>query len=107
MKLTDLVPRLDLCRRIPLGTFYDSYLVWSYSCDKRDRVPFVEERDMIEHCRRDMVNAPDVFPAPTLSEILNFAHNDGIIFGGTTTEIIMQTGSADFALEKLVAIKWW
>ena len=54
-----------------------------------------------------MVNAPDVFPAPTLSEILNFAHNDGIIFGGTTTEIIMQTGSADFALEKLIAIKWW
>ena len=102
-----LVPHLDLCRRIPADYFDDSYFVWSYSCDKRDTRPFVEERDIIQTCRRDMVNAPDVFPAPTLSEILNFAHNDGIIFGGTTTEIIMQTGSADFALEKLIAIKWW
>ena len=76
-KLKDLVPELELCKQIPEGAFADSALVWSYSCDKRKTEPFVEERDCIDFCRRDMVNAPPVYPAPTLEEILS----ELILFG--------------------------
>lgn len=65
-----LVPELDLCKQIPTGVFDNSVLVWSYSCDKHKTEPFVEERDCIDFCRRDMVNAPPVYPAPTLQEIM-------------------------------------
>lgn len=70
MKLEDLVPDLELCKQIPEKNFAYSALVWSYSCDKRKTEPFVEERDCIDFCRRDMVNAPPVYPAPTLAEIM-------------------------------------
>ena len=69
-ELENLVPDLELCRKIPKGAFADSVLVWSYSCDKRKTEPFIEERDCIDFCRRDMINAPPVYPAPTLAEIL-------------------------------------
>lgn len=65
-----LVPELDLCKQIPAGAFDYSVMVWSYSCDKRKTEPFVDERDCIDFCRRDMINAPPVYPAPTLDEIL-------------------------------------
>ena len=68
--LKSLVPPLDLCKQIPEGAFTNSVFVWSYSCDKRKTEPFLDERDCIEFCRRDMVNAPPVYPAPTLQEIL-------------------------------------
>lgn len=68
--IKDLVPDLDLCKQIPPGVFENSALVWSYSCDKRKTEPFVEERDCIDFCRRDMINAPPVYPAPTLAEIM-------------------------------------
>ena len=64
------MPDLELCKQIPEGAFADSALVWSYSCDKRKTEPFVEERDCIDFCRRDMINAPPVYPAPTLKEII-------------------------------------
>ena len=70
-----LVPSLDLCKQIPEGQFSRSVFVWSYSCDKRKTEPFLDERDCIEFCRRDMVNAPPVYPAPTLQEILAEFHN--------------------------------
>ena len=65
-----LVPPVDLCQQIPEGAFTNSVFVWSYSCDKRKTEPFLDERDCIEFCRREMVNAPLVYPAPTLQEIL-------------------------------------
>ena len=68
--LESLVPSLDLCKQIPEGAFTNSVFVWSYSCDKRKTEAFVDERDCIEFCRRDMVNAPPVYSAPTLQEIL-------------------------------------
>ena len=68
--LEKLVPKLDLCKQIPPGAFENSALVWSYSCDKRKTEPFIEERDCIDFCRRNMVNAPPVYPAPTLAEII-------------------------------------
>lgn len=107
MKLTDLVPRLELCERIPAGFFENSLYVWSYNCDKRDKVPFVEERDMIEHCRRDMINAPDIYPAPTLAEVLQAIHRQEITLGLTTQTIIIETGDVNFALQKLINIKYW
>ena len=67
--LESLVPPLELCRKIPEGQFSRSVFVWSYSCDKRKTEPFLDERDCIEFCRRDMVNAPPVFPAPNAIEI--------------------------------------
>ena len=68
--LESLVPPLDLCKQIPEGAFTNSVFVWSYSCDKRKTEPFLDERDCIEFCRRDMVNAPPIYPAPTLAEIM-------------------------------------
>ena len=68
--LESLVPPLELCREIPEGKFEESVLVYSYSCDKRDEKPFLDTRDCVELCRKDMINAPPVYPAPTLEEIL-------------------------------------
>lgn len=70
MKIENLVPPLELCKLIPAGGFADSVFVWGYSCDKRDTTPFVDERDCVEFCRRNMTNAPPMFPAPTLQEIM-------------------------------------
>lgn len=69
--LENLVPPPELCKLIPDGEFADSVLVWSFSCDKRIKEPFVDERDCVEHCRRNMVNAPPSYPAPTTDEILD------------------------------------
>lgn len=66
----DLVPPLELCKLIPAGEFNNSFFVWGYSCDKRNKEPFVDYRDDIEYLRRNMVNAPDLYPAPTLQEIM-------------------------------------
>jgi hypothetical protein len=76
--LEKLVPKLDLCKQIPPGAFENSALVWSYSCDKRKTEPFIEERDCIGFCRRNMVNAPPVYPAPTLAEIMATMHYPGV-----------------------------
>ena len=74
MRLEDLVPSLELCKQIPAGAFEDSVFAWSFSCDKRNKEPFVDRREDIEFCRRGMVNAPPVYPAPTLAEILSDAN---------------------------------
>ena len=60
MKIEDLVPPLDLCKRIPAGHFEDSALVWMTN---HGDSPIVEPRRY----------APEEFeecPAPTLEEIL-------------------------------------
>lgn len=69
-KLEKIVPPLELCKLIPAGKFADSVFIWGYSCDKSNTEPFVDERDRVEYCRKNMVNAPPVFPAPTLHEIM-------------------------------------
>ena len=77
MKLEDIVQPLELCKKIPAGEFNNSFFVWGYSCDKRNKKPFVDYRDDIEYLRRNMVNAPDLYPAPTLQEILeDLPHDD-------------------------------
>jgi len=57
-KLEDLVPPLDLCKRIPEGAFAESALVWVSDYENW----YVVERDVAD---------PDIaIPAPTLEEIL-------------------------------------
>lgn len=63
-------PRWTCAGRFRKDSSLDLFFVWSYSCDKRKTEPFLDERDCIEFCRRDMVNAPPVYPAPTLQEIM-------------------------------------
>lgn len=70
MNLDDIVPPLELCKLIPVGEFEDSVFIWGYSCNKMNTEPFVDERDCVEYCRKNMVNAPSMFPAPTLEEII-------------------------------------
>ena len=58
-KLENLVPTLDLCKRIPAGAFVDSALIWFF--DGNDWWVNVREFD----------SQPDYeYPAPTLAEIL-------------------------------------
>lgn len=70
MKLEELVPPLELCKLIPKGEFEDSCFAWACSCDKRVIEPFVDCRKYIEFCHRNVANAPAVYPAPTLEEIM-------------------------------------
>ena len=61
--LEDIVPPLELCRKIPKGEFADSALVW-HSGDYFKS--YVEER-----CEGDVEHRWfGIFPAPTLAEIL-------------------------------------
>lgn len=70
LNLEELVPPVELCKQIPEGEFAGSVFVWSYSCDRRNTEPFVDRREDVEYCRRDLLNAPPVHPAPTLEEIM-------------------------------------
>ena len=71
-----LVPPFELCRKIPAGSYFEeSFFAWSFHCDKRIKQAFVDRRTDIEYCRRNMVNAPPIYPAPTLQEILQKLHN--------------------------------
>lgn len=70
MNIETLVPPLELCKLIPEGEFENSFFIYSYSCDKRITEPFLDRRDDTEYCRKNMVNAPSIYPAPTLQEIL-------------------------------------
>ena len=58
-KLEDIVPPLELCRRIPAGRFEESALAWG-----RD----VNEGEFFVSPREDIIDI--VSPAPTLAEIL-------------------------------------
>lgn len=66
--LENLVPSLELCKKIPAGEFKDSVLVWkerrSFSCD--DLVKIREPEDISYKVESAEVN---YFPAPTLEEI--------------------------------------
>lgn len=123
MSLKDLVPPLELCKLIPAGEFEDSVFVWGYSCDKRNTEPFVEERDCLEFCRKKMVNAPPMFPAPTLKEIMRNTSTRGDSYfckfydGGDRYEPSWSIGDCEHDLyykngyegenPELLALRWW
>lgn len=62
-ELKDIVPPLELCKRIPAGAFEDSALVWTVH-----GVRSVEELSRLEFCK-DLPIRKMTFPAPTLAEI--------------------------------------
>lgn len=91
MKLEELVPPLELCKKIPAGEFADSAFIW----DKTTSIGFWDGEDKdgnhiggfgkIPHnkyrlrqnysdrCRKHIKDQDielDIFPAPTLEEIL-------------------------------------
>lgn len=62
-KLKNLVPPVDMCKRIPAGEFEDSALVWVYGNTQNPDEVFVEPRRYAidnTHC-----------PSPTLEEVLD------------------------------------
>jgi hypothetical protein len=109
MKLEELVPPLELCKLIPKGEFEDSCFAWSYPSDKRKTEPFVDYRKYIEFCRRNIVNSPDVCPAPTLEEITKELGHFIVSCFDSGYSIEITTGwdcvSADSAVEG--AMKLW
>lgn len=70
--LTDLVPPLELCKKIPAGEFADSALVRrvpNSSFPLEDEFFEIHERDKCESWMKDKQ-----IPAPTLDEILDELH---------------------------------
>lgn len=100
--LDDLVPPLDLCKRIPAGEFEDSVFVWWGACVyPRIKPGGGMHMDEIWHKR-------DTIPAPTLAEILErlpshykvrmkYPRDDKLVysvFGGGIIESDMNAASA-------------
>ncbi|MBQ9502856.1 MAG: hypothetical protein IJU70_11915 [Lentisphaeria bacterium] len=76
--LETIVPPFRMCKAafdLDPEAFSGSVFAWSLPCDKRKTEPFVDRRDDIGFCRRDLLNAPPVYPAPTLKEILADLYN--------------------------------
>ena len=69
MKLEDLVPPLEMCKRIPEGAFADSALVWLRESGHSGSFYIAERNDYLDRVKR--------IPAPTLEEILR-----GLTAGG-------------------------
>lgn len=69
-ELKDIVPPLELCKRIPAGEFEKSVLVWRErigNISRDDRIKIREPEDISYKVESAEVN---YFPAPTLAEIL-------------------------------------
>ena len=85
-KLEDIVPPLELCKQIPQGTLPDSSLVWTRDVGKSEF--YVAIREDVEFCRLGMINAPPLFPAPTLAEILDELGNKTVcLYDGIRYEV--------------------
>ena len=70
-KLEEIVPPLEMCKRIPEGAFGDSALVWfghSRPVETLDVVPRNELGPVCEEFLRKGLRVK--FPAPTLAEIM-------------------------------------
>ena len=74
MKLEDLVPPLEMCKRIPAGEFEGSALVWVTCGDVRPIYRAVDKR----HYPYIPEEGALVWPAPTLAEILNELAKSGV-----------------------------
>ena len=66
--LENIVPSLELCKKIPAGEFEDSALVWETYYSKYSIKPVVIDRKTSESTPHEFVE--NVYPAPTLEEIL-------------------------------------
>lgn len=69
MTLEKLVPPIELCKKIPTGEFVDScFLFVPLSNGKEWKI--IKRTTMLEACNKN------VYPAPTVTEILNVLWND-------------------------------
>ena len=81
-KLEDIVPPLELCKRIPAGKFEKSVLVWT-----AHGVRSVEELSRLEFCKNLPIRKM-TFPAPTLEEILDELGNKTVcLYDGIRYEV--------------------
>ena len=103
-ELKDIVPPLELCKRIPAGAFEDSVLVWVFDHQKArkyfpetnedDRFFYVENREFVEDTIMSFakcgvgnwINRPPMISAPTLAEIRRELRNLSVhVIDGTIT----------------------
>lgn len=93
-ELKDIVPPLELCKRIPAGKFEESVLVWKHHeiffrgidiMDQTDRVTFRadEQNDIVS-----TYSSTRYYPAPTLAEILDELGNKTVcLYDGIHYEV--------------------
>lgn len=77
MKIEELVPSLELCKKIPAGEFEDSVLCWvdeGHSCVLPDDVIPPKQHPFVE-LRRYTIQGDEI-PAPTVAEILKVLWDD-------------------------------
>lgn len=67
-KLESIVASLELCKKIPAEEFTDTALVWETYYSKYSIKPVVIDRKTSESTPHEFVD--NVYPAPTLDEIL-------------------------------------
>jgi len=67
MTVENLVPPLELCKQIPAGEFAESAFVWTQETAATKQW-YVAHREDVVFCRKNLGNAPPVYPAPTLAE---------------------------------------
>ena len=60
-KLENIVPSLELCKKIPVGEFEDTALVWVYDMDGLE---MVMPREVVQF------KGIEIYPAPTLEETI-------------------------------------
>lgn len=71
MKIEELVPPIDLCKKIPAGEFADSALCWvdkGHACVLPDCVIPPEQHPFVE-LRRYTIQGDEI-PAPTLQDLI-------------------------------------
>ena len=80
-KLESIVPPLELCKRIPEGEFEDSALVWGYDdvvgflcrtsgCEQIHKKEWQLEHNHPRKIAIRRKSGHEIYPAPTLAEIL-------------------------------------
>ena len=80
-KLESIVPPLELCKRIPAGEFEDSALVWVYDdvvgflcrtsgCEQIHKKEWQLEHNHPRKIAIRRKSGHEIYPAPTLEEIL-------------------------------------
>ena len=67
-EIENIVPPVDLCKKIPEGEFRNTALVWETYFSKHNIKPVVIDRETSESTPHEFVE--NVYPAPTLEEIL-------------------------------------
>ena len=69
MKLKDLIPSFEVCKKIPKGEFTDSVFVWTI--DYSIKEPYVVLREYVEDSRKVPISPYPLYPAPTYAELYN------------------------------------